>query len=241
MAGRLVRAAAVTFVAVAVACGGGGTSDAPAPVPVSSVSVEPATVELDLELAPTAQLTATVAPANATDQRVLWRSSDNRVANVSEAGPVTGVQGGSAVVTATTVDGGKAALAVVRVAAPIVWVTGVTLNKASTSLAVGASEQLVANVLPTTAAEKRVAWSTSNDRIVWVTAAGKIVGVGAGTATVTVTTVDGEKTARCEVTVTSTAVAVTGVTLDQTTLSLPIGSAGTLRPPSRPPTPRPRR
>jgi len=53
----------------------------------------------------------------------------------------------------------------------------------------------------------------------------------AGTATITVTTADGGKTAACSVTVTgggATTVAVTGVTLNKTTLSLGVGGTETL-------------
>jgi uncharacterized protein YjdB len=196
------------------------------PVAVTGVAVAPASLDLDVELAPTGVLIATVAPANATDQRVLWRSSDLRVATVSEAGLVTGVQGGSAVVTATTVDGGKAATAVVRVAAPIVGVTGVTLAKTSTYLLVGGKEQLVASVAPARATERRVAWSTSNATVARVTATGLVTGIAAGQAVITVTTLDGGFTATCTVTVQPAAVAVTGVSLDSSSVVVTAGSPG---------------
>lgn len=47
------------------------------------------------------QLTATIVPENTTDQTVLWSSSDNKVATVSEDGLVTGISAGTATITAS--------------------------------------------------------------------------------------------------------------------------------------------
>ena len=53
----------------------------------------------------TTPLTATVAPADATDKSVTWSSSDETVATVSSDGIVTAVANGTAIITATTNDG----------------------------------------------------------------------------------------------------------------------------------------
>jgi len=64
-------------------------------------------------------LTATVAPANATNKAVSWSSSNAGVATVSN-GTVTAVSAGTATITVTTVDGGKTASCAVTVnAAPV--------------------------------------------------------------------------------------------------------------------------
>ena len=60
-----------------------------------------------IEVGETIELTATVYPANASNQSVTWASSDEAVATVDANGNVTGVAEGSATITATTVDGGK--------------------------------------------------------------------------------------------------------------------------------------
>ncbi|EGP4870559.1 Ig domain-containing protein [Enterococcus faecium] len=81
--------------------------------------------------------------------------------------------------------------------------SGVTLNKTTTTLAVGASETLSATVLPADATDKSVKYSSSDETIATVTPVqGKITGIAAGTATITATTANG-KTAVCEVTVTA--------------------------------------
>ncbi|MXS06651.1 Ig-like domain-containing protein [Enterococcus faecium] len=81
--------------------------------------------------------------------------------------------------------------------------SGVTLNKTTTTLAVGASETLSATVLPADATDKSVKYSSSDEAIATVTPVqGKITGIAAGTAIITATTANG-KTAVCEVTVTA--------------------------------------
>jgi len=57
----------------------------------------------------TLQLTATVAPANATYQTVVWTSSNTNVATVSATGLVTSYYNGTSVITVTTQDGGYSA------------------------------------------------------------------------------------------------------------------------------------
>ena len=76
---------------------------------------------------------------------------------------------------------------------PVVSVTGVTLNKTSTSIQVGGTETLTATVSPKDAANKKVTWKSSNAAIASVDANGKVTGVKAGEATITVTTEDGRR------------------------------------------------
>ena len=86
---------------------------------------------------------------------------------------------------------------------PTIAVTGVTLNKTSTTLTVGGSERLTATVAPGDATDKAVTWASSNTAVATVDASGNVTAVSAGTATITVTTADGGKTAICTVTVRS--------------------------------------
>ncbi|MDR0682794.1 MAG: Ig-like domain-containing protein [Dysgonamonadaceae bacterium] len=59
-----------------------------------------------LETGATLLLTATVAPADATNPAVTWSTSDEAIATVSETGLVTAVAKGTATITVTTEDGG---------------------------------------------------------------------------------------------------------------------------------------
>ena len=173
-------------------------------------------------------LAATVLPENATNQKVSWKSSDEAVATVDDKGKVTGVKAGEATITVTTEDGGKTATCKVTVSDKEVNVTGVTLNKTETSILVGASETLVATVLPENATNQKVSWSSNKPEIASVDANGKVTGVKAGEAVITVTTEDGGKTATCKVSVNTATVAVTGVMLNKTETTILEGGSETL-------------
>ena len=110
----------------------------------------------------------------------------------------------------------------------IVHVTGVTLNKTSLELNIGDTETLTATVAPDTATDKTVTWSSSNTAIASVDTNGKVTAVEEGTTTISVTTKDGNKTATSKVTVKTPIIAVTGVTLNKTSLELNIGDTETL-------------
>ena len=61
--------------------------------------------ELTVDRNGTAQLTAAVEPANAANQKVIWRSGAPAVATVDKNGLVTGIAEGTALITVTTDDG----------------------------------------------------------------------------------------------------------------------------------------
>lgn len=82
-------------------------------------------------------------------------------------------------------------------------VTGVKLNKTAMALTVGGTETLAATVIPDTAANKTVSWTSSNPTAATVDGSGRVIAVGAGAAVITVTTADGGYTASCAVTVTA--------------------------------------
>jgi len=54
-------------------------------------------------------LIATVIPIDATNQNVIWESSDDSIATVNSIGKISGIKGGTVTITATTQDGGKMA------------------------------------------------------------------------------------------------------------------------------------
>jgi uncharacterized protein YjdB len=83
------------------------------PAAVIRVSLNKAALEIGT--GDTEYLTATIEPANATNQNVTWISSNEAVATVSEFGAVTGVFPGSATITVTTEDGNKTATCTVNV------------------------------------------------------------------------------------------------------------------------------
>lgn len=99
-------------------------------------------------------------------------------------------------------------------------VTGITLNKTSTTISVGSWERLTATIQPSNATDKKYYWFSDNSRIAAVNPSGKVTGMAAGTAKIWVVTRDGFNMASCSVTVTgspsSTEVPVTSVSIVKT-------------------------
>jgi len=87
------------------------------PVKVASIALDKAKAELKTGESTT--LAATVSPSNADDKSVKWTSSNEAVATVSN-GKVTAVAEGTAVITATTNDGGFKAECTVVVSKDVV-------------------------------------------------------------------------------------------------------------------------
>ena len=171
------------------------TIDQQGTIHVTSVSLDK--TSLELTEGGTGTLIATVEPNNATNKNVTWSTSNASIATVNN-GEVTAVSAGTATITATA--DGKSATCTVTVTAATVPVTGVTMNKTSTSLYVGDTETLTATVAPEGATNKNVTWSTSDASVATVEN-GVVRATGRGTATITVTTADGNYTATCTVTV----------------------------------------
>lgn len=84
-----------------------------APVAVTGVSLNK--TETVIEQGKTETLTATVAPSNAANKAVTWKSSDEEVATVSDTGVVTAVAPGKVTITAITEDGNKTATCTIKV------------------------------------------------------------------------------------------------------------------------------
>ena len=216
----------------------GYTISAEEPDPDDPIAVEGITLDkttATVEEGATVTLTATVTPGNATDKTVTWSTSNEAIATVS-GGVVTGVKAGEVTITAKAGD--KSATCTVTVTAkqstedpddPIA-VEGITLDKTTATVEEGATVTLTATVTPGNATDKTVTWSTSNEAIATVSG-GVVTGVKAGE--VTITAKAGDKSATCTVTVTAAAtepevVPVTGVTLNQTEVTLDINQTLTL-------------
>ncbi len=146
-------------------------------------------------------LTATITPSNATgDKTVKWSSSNEAVAAVDSNGKVTAKKAGTAVITATS-SNGKTAGCTVTVKQKEIAITGISLNKSTTSLTEGESETLTATITPSNATgDKTVKWSSSNEAVAAVDSNGKVTAKKAGTAVITATSSNG-KSASCTVTV----------------------------------------
>lgn len=96
---------------------------------------------------------------------------------------------------------GPVALINVKEATGGTEVTSVTLNRATLNLEVGKTGKLSATVLPASAADKSITWSSSKTDVASVSSNGTVTAKKAGTAVITATATNG-KSASCTVTVT---------------------------------------
>lgn len=135
-------------------------------------------------------LTATVEPFDSTD-KLRWTSSDTGTVTVNEKGMVTGVKGGTAIITASA--GTASARCTVTVTSTV---ASVALNTTAMDIMLGERTQLKAAVSPSEAAAD-VIWSSSDDSIVSVDVRGNIRGISTGKAVITATVEN--KSAACTV------------------------------------------
>nr|WP_256711207.1 family 43 glycosylhydrolase [Paenibacillus sp. FSL H7-0331] len=184
------------------------------PVHVTGVSLNQTTAQLYTNHGNSnVQLTANVKPVNAADKTLTWTTSNPAVATVDEHGLVKVHTTGTAVITVATEDGGYTDTCTVTVSVytdsenpgtPPVHVTGVSLNQITAQLYTNHGDstvQLTANVEPDDAANKTVAWSSSNPAVATVDGHGLVTVHAPGKAVITVTTEDAGSTASCVVTV----------------------------------------
>jgi len=85
---------------------------------------------------------------------------------------------------------------------PVIHPESVSMSKTAAQMETGTTYSLTATVSPSDTTNKNVTWSSSDDSIATVSAAGIVTGIKPGTANITATTVDGSHTDSCEMTVT---------------------------------------
>ena len=174
-------------------------------------------------LGQTVTMTATVLPSDASDKSVTWASSNSDIVSVTQNGNVTANAMGEAEITATSNDGGFSKSCKVTVIEPLVPATSLTLTPKTMSLNIGESGSMELQILPNDCNEI-LEWESSDPSVATVNA-GDIKALAAGTTTITVR---GSNTSASATVTVIDPYAVTGVTLDRTTLSLEMGETATL-------------
>ena len=172
--------------------------DVSASCEVEVVIIEPNEVVLDKQTIITTvnsvnQLHATVYPEDATDKTIIWTSSDESVAKVSDSGCVAGISEGKATITASCGD----VSASCEVEVVIIEPNEIVLDKQTIITTVNGVCQLYATVYPEDATDKTIIWSSSDETIVKVSDSGYVTGVSVGKATITASC--GSVSASCEV------------------------------------------
>lgn len=151
---------------------------------------------------------ATVSPADATDVKVSYASTDEAVATVDKDGRVQVLQPGECdIVTTLTQEDKKVVEKKTHIKA-YYEVEGITLGKTEGILTAGNTVALNATVLPEEIAdETTVTWTSSDEKVATVDENGKVTAIAAGEAIITANA--GEKSATYKLTVQAKKVAQT--------------------------------
>ena len=168
------------------------------------------------------QLTATIAPLNFTDA-VVWTSSNEEVATVSDTGYVEICGVGTAVITVTA--GNVKAACKITVPQLIDWIE---FDEDEIELKAGQTYQLKPYISPSDATNKKLKYTSSDTKVAEVSASGLVTAKSEGKAKIRAAATDGsDEYAVCYVTVTGKA-KVTGITLDRTSAEVKRGEKLTL-------------
>ena len=159
---------------------------------VTSITVNPLTTEITHPntFTPTS---VTIEPTNATNPTFTWSSGDTAVATVNETtGEITSVSAGIVTITATANDASKVTgtitVTVIRL------IENIEFLVESHTIHVGENYTPQYNIIPESASNKNLSWSSSNETIATVNSStGQITGVSesATEITITATTTDG--------------------------------------------------
>ena len=143
---------------------------------------------------------ATVSPADATDVKVSYASTDETVATVDKDGRVQVLQPGECDITTTLMQDGEKVTEKTTHVKAFYEVESITLDSNEGKLTVGNSHTIKATVAPEeVAAETTIEWSSSNEKVATVDENGKVTAIATGEATITATA--GQESANYEVTV----------------------------------------
>lgn len=164
-------------------------------------------------------LKAVFTPTNATNKKVTWTSSNTKIASVTSSGVVSGLRGGSVVITAKSQDGGYRATCLVTVKQPV---TSIKLSKSSYALGIGRSITLKATIKSNYSTNQKLKWTSTNVKIASVNSSGVVTGKRKGTVTIKAAATDGSGAyATCKIHVVRQA---TKITLNKTTIKMLVGN-----------------
>lgn len=150
------------------------------------------------------KLKVTVSPKKAS-KKVTYKSSNKKVATVSQSGKVTAKKAGKATITVTSKSNKKAKKKIKITVKKYVYPTSMSVTASKTSMKVGETATVKASLKPASASVKKVTYSSSDASVAAVSSKGVVTAKKAGTAKITVKAVSktkGNKTLSKTVTIT---------------------------------------
>ncbi len=157
---------------------------------------------ISLAVGYTHNLTYQITPKNATENDLIFTSSDSSVATVNQSGVIQGLKEGNAIITVSSSNGlakdttyvsvYKKGSSTVVDGEPIKtdnYPKSLTVSPQTLNLKLGGSSQLIASVLPEKA-NNQISWSSTNSRVATVDSNGLVSAVGMGSATIIARTIN---------------------------------------------------
>lgn len=157
---------------------------------------------ISLAVGYTHNLTYQITPKNATENDLIFTSSDSSVATVNQSGVIQGLKEGNAIITVSSSNGlakdttyvsvYKKGFSTVVNGEPIKtdnYPKSLTVSPQTLNLKLGGSSQLIASVLPEKA-NNQISWSSTNSRVATVDSNGLVSAVGMGSATIIARTIN---------------------------------------------------
>ena len=171
---------------------------------------------LTLERGRSLRLSPQIEPADATDRRLAYHSSDTRVATVSSSGSISAKKAGEAIITVAARSGATAQVRV-TVTQPV---TRIDFGYSRRTIGRNETVSLTPSVLPADATDPSLFWASSDPEVASVAPDGELTGRAVGTAVITARAGNGKKDS---FRVTVKEIPATGLLLERLYLSLTHG------------------
>ncbi len=182
---------------------------------VESITISGAPENSTMERGGTLTLLAAVLPENATNQAVVWSSSNDDVISVTQEGVITALNAGTATITATAKDGSEKS-GLTEVITVVIPITNIAISGNSTELEVGEEETLTCTLTPAETTDTDVEWKSSNTDVATIDQDGKVTAIKVGETTISVTSKnDSNQTASYILKVIAKTIKVSSVTLSE--------------------------
>lgn len=145
--------------------------------------------DFTLNIGSSKKIGVSITPSNATNQKIIWNSSDSNIATIDQNGRITGVSEGRTSITAQTVDEEITSTITVTVkkVANFVNETDLQISSNKVVIDVGGTSYIKTTISPSNATNKKVTWKSNNINVATVKD-GMITGKSAGMTTIVVTT-----------------------------------------------------
>ena len=180
---RSVLGTALALTLTLIACS--PTNDTITTVTIDSVTIDGG--DRTILLGTPLTLTATITTTGNADDTITWTSSDVDVATIDATGTVTTLTTGTTLITATSTTDPTKHDTITLTITETNAVLSVTIDGGDRSLALGRALTLTASVEITGSTDDGVTWTSSDEAVATIDAAGTVTSLTAGTTLITAT------------------------------------------------------